>query len=108
MLPFLLACAPIPSSAADLYGIWARQSGEDVAVLEFREQRDFILYAYALDEGPFVLNTGEYALQDESLVLVADTDERFDYPILGWDPQQSLELSIDGTPQLYVYASDLP
>lgn len=108
VLLLLLACSPTPSTAADLYGIWALESGNDVAVLEFRADRDFVIYAYALDEGPFVLNTGQYALHDEDLVMVSDDDQEFTYPILGWDPQQSLELEISGSSQTYVYASDLP
>lgn len=108
MVLILLSCASLPSSADELYGIWARTDDTTAVVLEFWEERDYALYSYPLDEGPAVLSTGEYAIQSEVLVLAADNGDRFEYPLLGWERSSSLELEVDGTPQIYFLSAALP
>lgn len=108
MFLLLLSCAPLPSSAEDLYGIWSRSDETSAVALEFWEEREYALYSYPLGEGPSVVSTGDYALQDGALVLVADNGERFEYPVLSWARSSSLELEVDGTPQVYFLSASLP
>lgn len=108
MLVLLLACAPLPDSASDLYGIWSRVDADDAVVFEFWEQRDYALYNYPLDEGPAVLSTGEYAIQDGRLVLVADNQETLAYAILSWSEGDELELQVSASSQVYTLTDVLP
>ena len=108
VLVLLLACAPLPDTAGDLYGIWSRVDADEAVVFEFWEERDYALYNYPLDEGPAVLSTGEYALQDGRLVLVADNGETLAYALLSWTEGEELELQVSTTPQTYTFAEVLP
>ena len=104
----LLSCASLPTVAADLYGIWSRSDETSAVALEFWEEREYALYSYALGDGPSVVSTGDYALQDGVLVLAADNGERFEYPVLAWERSSSLELQVDGTSQVYFLSASLP
>ena len=103
-----LGCSPLPTQAPDLYGIWARVSDNEAVVFEFWSEREYALYNYPLDEGPAVLSTGDYAIQSGRLVMAADNGEEFDYAILDWNPEDLLQLRIDGTAQTYAWFESLP
>ena len=108
LLAMILGCSPLPTESSDLYGIWGRSSDGQAVVFEFWSQREYALYSYPLDEGPAVLSTGDYAIQNERLVMAADNGEEFDYALLDWAPEDLLELRVDGTAQTYLWYESLP